>query len=913
MRNLSSKFRHEMYYNHTFDCLAEITLVNNTKLTLTNTELWTSGFAQDDSVSQDNSFTALGAAVIGSASIIINNMDESYSDYDFTNAKVVLSLSKTYTVDGSDIVEPIRMGTYAVDDTAYNGATITLSLLDNMAQFDRPYTTNLSYPATLIDIVEDACLKCGVHLATLTFPHENYEVQTKPDKDNTTYRQVLSWAAAIAGCFARCNAEGRLELKWFDTSLIDSHSEGLDGGEFDSSKPYSTGDTADGGTFNPWNTGYEIDDGSFETVIQLHYLTRLFSQNIGVDDVVITGVRVVTEIVDSTTNQREDKTYLAGTEDYVIELSGNEFITSDTANSVCTWLGNQLIGLRFRNGSVTHINDPSIEAGDVAIVVDRKGREYPFLITHTSFSASGNQTTECNAESASRNSATRFSQATKAYVDARKLLNKEQTIREQAIQDLVDGLASKSGLYSTVETTQSGNIYYLHDKPLLADSKIVWKMTNNAFGVTTDYNGSNPEQTSWNAGLTVDGTLIASIIDTIQISFSRGHGGILKLGGVDNGNGWLLIVDENDNEIGRWTKLGLNVVKGTIKLGDAGNGNPVFQVLNNGAVTADSFTAKNYIYVDGNSNSYFKLPLYSASDYLEISDGGFTIKAWTYDEYTNVYGMNHSTIEFGTSKPDYSRMNKKSAMEITGTKGSIKMSPAYFILTDDSGTYKAEYGINRGGVGAGFTCKSASGIHTSIQPGLAEFDGTFRVHGNYTSFYGNVTVTGDLAVTGAKPRLVNTEDYGNRYLYCYETPTPMFGDIGDGIIGEDGKAYIQLDPTFLETVTTIQYQVFLQRYGEGDLYVKERHESYFIVSGTPGLEFGWEIKARQRDYENYRLEKNLGDKVNTESENYGAMTDKTRKESSIDYGNEAVEHIEEINNERIGITNESSNISNNLE
>jgi hypothetical protein len=141
----------------------------------------------------------------------------------------------------------------------------------------------------------------------------------------------------------------------------------------------------------------------------------------------------------------------------------------------------------------------------------------------------------------------------------------------------------------------------------------------------------------------------------------------------------------------------------------------------------------------------------------------------------------------------------------------------------------------------------------------------------------------------------------------------MFGDIGDGVIGEDGKAYIRLDPTFLETVTTIQYQVFLQRYGEGDLYVKERHESYFIVSGTPGLEFGWEIKARQKDYENYRLEKNLGDKVNTESENYGAMSDKTRRESSTDYGNKAVEHIEEINNERIGITNESSNISNNLE
>lgn len=898
MRNLSSKFRHEMYYNHTFDCLAEITLVNNTKLTLTNTELWTGGFAQDDSVSQDNSFTALGAAVIGSASIIINNMDESYSDYDFTNAKVVLSLSKTYTVDGSDIIEPIRMGTYAVDDTAYNGATITLSLLDNMAQFDRPYTTNLSYPATLIDIVEDACLKCGVHLATLTFPHENYEVQTKPDKDNTTYRQVLSWAAAIAGCFARCNAEGRLELKWFDTSLIDSHSEGLDGGEFDSSKPYSTGDTADGGTFNPWNTGYEIDDGSFETVRQLHYLTRLFSQNIGVDDVVITGVRVVTEIVDSTTNQREDKTYLAGTEDYVIELSGNEFITSDTANSVCTWLGNQLIGLRFRNGSVTHINDPSIEAGDVAIVVDRKGREYPFLITHTSFSASGNQTTECNAESASRNSATRFSQATKAYVDARKLLNKEQTIREQAIQDLVDGLASKSGLYSTVETTQSGNIYYLHDKPLLADSKIVWKMTNNAFGVTTDYNGSHPEQTVWNAGLTVDGVLIAQIIDTIKINFDRGTGGTLTLGGQDNVNGLLRMLDANGNEVGRWSNSGIDILKGSIEIPYSWTSTwgatytSRTQMINRGVALIETSNQNDitvaklggliqdtlYPYHDYPNNLleiYSKIVRYSN----RITECSFDIRSGRLTVYFN---DDKSSGEFYASG-GYIFAKGTNSFEnssISNCSFTYRGNVLQVIRTDSLNQLKTRFRVYLG------EDSSYSEVLMDAQL-LCTENATFRK---------NVTVNGNLSVTGTKNRLVKTTDYSERYLYCYETTTPVFGDIGEGVIGEDGKIYIQLDPIFLETITTENYQVFIQLYDDGKAYVSERHKSYFVVTGTPNIAFGWEVKAKQSNYENYRLE----DKRD--------IVDITGK----DYCDLAVTHIKDIMKER-GITNESSNISNSME
>lgn len=899
MRNLSSKFRHEMYYNHTFDCLAEITLVNNTKLTLTNTELWTGGFAQDDSVSQDNSFTALGAAVIGSASVIINNMDESYSEYDFTNAKVNLSLSKTYDYNGNVTTEPIQMGVYTVDDTQYNGATITLSLLDNMEQFDRPYDTTLQYPATLIAIVEDACLKCGVQLATLTFPHQEYEVQTKPSKDNVTYRQVISWAATIAGCFARCNANGKLELKWFNTSLIDSHAEGLDGGEFDSFKPYATGDNADGGSFNPWNTGYIIDDGSFETVRQLHYLTRLFSQNIGVDDVVITGVKVIVEEEDSTTNQRENKEYLTGTNSYVIEVSENEFITPSTAQSISTWLGNQLIGLRFRNGSVTHVNDPSIEAGDVAIVVDRKGREYPFLITRTSFSASGNQTTECNAESASRNSATQYSQATKAYVEARKLLNKEQTAREQAIQDLAEGLAAKSGLYSTVDTTQSGNIYYLHDKPLLADSKVVWKMTSNAFGVTTDYNGSHPEQTVWNAGLTVDGVLIAQIIDTIKINFDRGTGGTLTLGGQDNVNGLLRMLDANGVQVGEWRNTGL---------------------------TAKSLTADDYIYVDGNNNSFFKIPLYpyDGNHYFQLSDGGIEIY-----NYASVYNINpqfpsNNIIKMGAS---YSDRNTKGVPPIqiktpaSGSHADIYSEAIHIYEIGSTTSYHtsvAGSGIFIVNQNTGETTSMLSGsieVDTRIRSPLYVVTGTLTNPGRLSILAGTLDGNGqsdiqnmysiscdalscrNLTVTGTKPRLVETEDYGERYLYCYETPTPMFGDIGEGVIGEDGLAYIQLDPTFLETVATTQYQIFLQPYGEGNVYVKERHESYFVVKGAIGLEFGWEIKAKQRDYENYRLEKKT-DEPETRSIDYGLLSEEDKVIELTNYGDMAVEHIEDISKER---------------
>jgi len=133
----------------------------------------------------------------------------------------------------------------------------------------------------------------------------------------------------------------------------------------------------------------------------------------------------------------------------------------------------------------------------------------------------------------------------------------------------------------------------------------------------------------------------------------------------------------------------------------------------------------------------------------------------------------------------------------------------------------------------------------------------------------NFTINGSAVVTGSKSRVVNTEQYFNRLLYCYETPTPMFGDIGEGIIGEDGYCYVSFDPIFARTITTDQYQVSLQKYGEGDCWILERYGSYFIVQGTPNLKFGWEVKAKQRDYDQLRLEKYEEEPFKLPEQNYG--------------------------------------------
>lgn len=125
---------------------------------------------------------------------------------------------------------------------------------------------------------------------------------------------------------------------------------------------------------------------------------------------------------------------------------------------------------------------------------------------------------------------------------------------------------------------------------------------------------------------------------------------------------------------------------------------------------------------------------------------------------------------------------------------------------------------------------------------------------NGTSITGGLWVNGTLISTSSKSREVKTKNFGDRLLYCYETPHPMFGDIGSGQTDENGECYVAINPIFSETIANMEYYVFLQKEGDGDLYIAEKQPTHFFVRGTPNLKFAWEVKAHQRDYEYTWLE-----------------------------------------------------------
>lgn len=162
------------------------------------------------------------------------------------------------------------------------------------------------------------------------------------------------------------------------------------------------------------------------------------------------------------------------------------------------------------------------------------------------------------------------------------------------------------------------------------------------------------------------------------------------------------------------------------------------------------------------------------------------------------------------------------------------------------------------------------------------------------NFSDSVNVTKDFYVNGTKSRIASTKNYGERLLYCYETPTPMFGDIGEGQLDDTGKCYIYIDDMFGETIDSdCHYQVFLQQYGKGELYVTERTPSYFIVEGTKNLRFGWEIKAIQKEYDTMRLEMYEEEKIHDVNGEISTYIERLVEESNKNVTSETYNYLTE--------------------
>jgi phage-related protein len=115
-----------------------------------------------------------------------------------------------------------------------------------------------------------------------------------------------------------------------------------------------------------------------------------------------------------------------------------------------------------------------------------------------------------------------------------------------------------------------------------------------------------------------------------------------------------------------------------------------------------------------------------------------------------------------------------------------------------------------------------------------------------------INVSGNFSVSGMKNCRIETEQFGDVDFSAYETAEIYLGDIGESEV-LNGKCIINLDEKLLAcTNTDMPYQVFLQAYGDGRVYVTERNKTSFTVKGD-NIKFGWEVKAKRKGYENIRF------------------------------------------------------------
>ena len=511
MLNASDEFKEKVAQNSTVLVKAVLTLADGTEQALTGDDFMSGSLSFSESTSSTSGFD-IGAAVIGKFDCTLNNMDGRFDAHDFTGASIAPSIG-AQLADGT--VEWVRKGIYRVEQPSSYGRTVSLECYDNLSLLERDYSeVTTKYPATLRTIVRDVCSLCGLSIAAADFKNSTWTVQSRPE-DDMTCLDVVAYAAQVACCWAKVDSLGRLAFGWYDPDAFSWAGDDYDGGEV---ADYTTGDELDGGTMasagDDADGSDEADGGgltSYDGDAQAVEVKAISSMTVGTDEVVVTGVRVLVE----GDGDEDDGEGFWGEEGYVLGIESNPFIAASQAQAAAEQIGRNTVSLRFYVFDVSAVANPFLEAGDPVVLVDERDKRRSSYVTSLTYKPGSYQALSCSAETPARNSAATYDATTRAYLKAHGEIARERTAREQAVADMNDRLSKAGGLFSTEEVQEDGSvIYYMHDKPTLDESGVVWKMTADALGMSTDGGKTYPY------ALSVDGDAILERVYAVGLDAS---------------------------------------------------------------------------------------------------------------------------------------------------------------------------------------------------------------------------------------------------------------------------------------------------------------------------------------------------------------------------------------------------------
>ena len=458
-----------------FECKIQIEHSQGT-LYLTDNDLVLGSLSFTEATQPREEFT-VGGTVASDISFTILNKPE-YENIKFIGATVFvniglqiqegvdvhfLQLSQPSEMKGFDEKwEYVPLGRFNIDVADRQRNTIQIKAVDNMINLDKPYSlSKLSYPATLYQIYTNICNIADVPVGTTNFPNKDYVVKVRPDGD-LTLRDVLGYVAELAGCFAKCNRHGAIELRWYEeTDLI----------------------------IEPNNRSN-------------------FKHN---DDLIqIKGVMATVE----------DKTYLAGSEDYAIDLTENPLLQRDY-ETVLPNIFNNIKDTVFTPYTSDWQGNPAIQAGDIITHIDRDGKEYNTLVTKSIYKYRGKSILEAKGlpeiSRGYKGSTNRKLAEIRRKIDVE--VGDKLTDLEQAILNATELITGQLGGY----VLKRENELLIMDNPDPDLAQKIWRWNLSGLG----YSNTGIEG-PYELAMTMDGAINANFITTGLLSANLVKTGILQ-------------------------------------------------------------------------------------------------------------------------------------------------------------------------------------------------------------------------------------------------------------------------------------------------------------------------------------------------------------------------------------------------
>lgn len=425
------------------------------------------GSLQIDRYCVSGSKIEVGSAIAAELSFDLKNDNGKYDDTVFEGAELYVQIGiKDWTVTGTTPTYWIPCGHFIIDTPPRHKTTIKVSALDRMMLFDRLVDrSRLSFPMTVEDLLSRICSICSVTMVSnLTkLVNRTYTIKECPEDASITYRTLLQWCTALMGACAFMNSDGNLEIKWYEPTGI---------------------------TITP---SERYDSDMYE------------------NDISISGVYFK--------DNEEGKEYIAGSDSYCLDLSGNELVQGYQQLVVDT-LYVALKDFDYRPYEASVKPMPYLYPMDKISYVDSKGVTHSTIVTNVNFVMNQNTKIAGKGETAQNESYDKNNGLTKQQAAILEVIRKKVesgiTSREQAALEMNRLLANSMGLYRTEVKQDDGSTkYYFHDGQTPETSNIIYTFQANGFAWTKHWNNGNP---IWEYGMTKDGNALMNVLAAYKIT-----------------------------------------------------------------------------------------------------------------------------------------------------------------------------------------------------------------------------------------------------------------------------------------------------------------------------------------------------------------------------------------------------------